>query len=234
MSDIVGTVVGLWRYPVKSMLGEQVDALAFTARGPEDDRRWAMQGPDGRLGSGKSGRRFVHMDGLLRLRASVERGVPVVTLPSGAVVRGGGVDFDAAVGAAVGMPVTLVEEAEVPHVDDAPVHLVTTSSLEAWAAAAGADAVDALRARPNLVIATDDRGRPEDAWEGHTLAVGGVRLRVTKRTERCVMVTAEQAGLAHDTRLLRALIPADRCVGVYADVAAEGRITTGDEVHLLD
>jgi len=230
----VGTVVQLWRYPVKSMLGERVDTLAFTARGPEDDRRWAMRGPDGRLGSGKSGRRFVHMDGLLRLRASVDGGVPVVTLPSGDVVRGGGAALAEAVGEAVGMAVTLVEEGEVPHVDDAPVHLVTTSSLAAWAAAADADAVDALRARPNLVVATDDPGRPEDAWAGRTLAVGAVRLHVTKRTERCVMVTAEQDGLARDTRLLRALTPTDRCVGAYADVAAEGRIAAGDEVHLVD
>ena len=38
----VGTVVQLWRYPVKSMTGERMDSAAFTWRGIPGDRGWAV------------------------------------------------------------------------------------------------------------------------------------------------------------------------------------------------
>jgi uncharacterized protein YcbX len=38
----IGTVTGLWRYPVKSMAGERVDSVALTARGIPGDRGWAI------------------------------------------------------------------------------------------------------------------------------------------------------------------------------------------------
>lgn len=245
MSDVVGTVMELWRYPVKSMLGERVPSLDIDARGATGDRMWAVQAPDGRLGSGKTTRRFRRMDGLLALHAAVEDGVAVVTLASGARWRVDDPGIHAAVGAELGREVTVAREAAVSHLDDGPVHLVTRASLAAWAAAAdgataAADeaaaevgAVDVRRARPNLVVAVDGAGRVEDTWVGGTLAVGGARLRVTHRTERCVMVTAEQPGLPRAGRLLRALTPEDRCVGVYAAVVTPGRIAAGDAVRLL-
>lgn len=233
MSDVVGTVVELWRHPVKSMLGERVTALELNARGAVGDRVWAVRAPDGRLGSGKTSRRFLRMDGLLRMRAGIDAGEPVVTLASGDRFRGDDPRLVEAIGAVVGLPVALVTEDGVPHVDDAPVHVMTTSSLAAWAASAGMDRVDPRRARPNLVVAVDAPGRVEDGWCGRTLALAGVRLRITERTERCVMVTAEQDGLDHDSRLLRTLAPHDRCVGVYAEVLEGGCVTEGDDVRLV-
>jgi uncharacterized protein len=37
-----GSVVGLWRYPVKSMMGEELNAAEFTGRGVLGDRRFAV------------------------------------------------------------------------------------------------------------------------------------------------------------------------------------------------
>lgn len=39
----VGIVKALWRYPVKSMLGEQLDELHITSRGVDGDRAWALR-----------------------------------------------------------------------------------------------------------------------------------------------------------------------------------------------
>ena len=36
-----GSVVGLWRYPVKSMMGEELNAAEVTDRGLVGDRRFA-------------------------------------------------------------------------------------------------------------------------------------------------------------------------------------------------
>lgn len=234
MPEVVGTVAELWRHPVKSMLGERLPALAFDARGAVGDRSWAVRAPDGRLGSGKTGRRFLRMDGLLQMRASLHGAVPVVTLPGGAAWQVDDPAVHDALETALGLPVTLVAEGDVAHQDGAGVHLVTTSSLRWLAAAVGASAVDVRRARPNLVIALPGPGRVEDGWEGRTLAIGPVRLQVTQRTERCVMVTADQEGLDHDPALLRALAPHELCLGVYAEVLDGGSVTEGDEVRLLD
>lgn len=72
----VGTVVleQAWRYPVKSMGGEQVDASWADAGGLLGDRVWAVQDSDGKLGSGKNTRRFRRMDGLLELSARYPAG----------------------------------------------------------------------------------------------------------------------------------------------------------------
>jgi uncharacterized protein len=51
---LVGRVAELWRYPVKSMLGEQRDQLPITPRGALGDRAWALREPTtGRIGSVK-------------------------------------------------------------------------------------------------------------------------------------------------------------------------------------
>ena len=44
----IGTVKALWRYPVKSMLGEQLDELHITPRGVVGDRAWALRDLDNR------------------------------------------------------------------------------------------------------------------------------------------------------------------------------------------
>lgn len=42
IQSIVGSVVSLWRYPVKSMLGEELNATEVTERGLFGDRAYAL------------------------------------------------------------------------------------------------------------------------------------------------------------------------------------------------
>ncbi len=42
MTERVGTIAGLWRYPVKSMRGERLEFAAITRRGILGDRGWAV------------------------------------------------------------------------------------------------------------------------------------------------------------------------------------------------
>jgi uncharacterized protein len=62
MTEILGSIERLWRYPVKSMLGEQCDTLAINHRGVEGDRLFAIQNLQGKFGSGKNTRRFRHKE----------------------------------------------------------------------------------------------------------------------------------------------------------------------------
>ena len=43
MTDLVGTVKELWRYPVKSMVGESITSTSLTAQGVTGDRQWAVR-----------------------------------------------------------------------------------------------------------------------------------------------------------------------------------------------
>lgn len=52
--EAIGTVVALWRYPVKSMMGEELNAADLTELGVHGDRADALLGtgrPAGRPGS---------------------------------------------------------------------------------------------------------------------------------------------------------------------------------------
>jgi MOSC domain-containing protein len=50
----VGTIAELWRYPVKSMLGERVSELLVTSGGAVGDRAWALrEATSGRIASAK-------------------------------------------------------------------------------------------------------------------------------------------------------------------------------------
>ncbi len=80
---MVATVVELWRYPVKSLLGEAMDEVEVEERGVVGNRLYAVTDRQGKLGSGKMSRRFRRLDGLFELRARLAGEQPLVTLPDG-------------------------------------------------------------------------------------------------------------------------------------------------------
>jgi hypothetical protein len=222
----------LHRYPVKSLLGERLDAVEVDARGLVGDRAWAVVHPDGKLGSGKSSRRFRRTPGLLALAARSGPGAPVVGFPDGTWL-GPSPELDAALGAHLGLDVALRPEEGAPFFDDGPVHLVTTASLAALAGELGHD-VPAGRFRANLVLDGVDGAFAEDAWVGRELAVGGVRLQVADRMPRCVMVSMEQGEVPGDRTVLPGVTRLNEgTFGVWATVARPGRLAVGDPVALV-
>ena len=69
---LIGRVSALWRYPVKSMLGETTTYLDIDRRGVVADRQFAIRNANGKFGSGKSTRRFRRIDGLLGFTATYD------------------------------------------------------------------------------------------------------------------------------------------------------------------
>src|SRR5262249_55602277 len=58
-ASVVGRIVGLWRYPVKSMMGEELNAAAVTGRGLLGDRAFALVDAEtGKVASAKNPRRW--------------------------------------------------------------------------------------------------------------------------------------------------------------------------------
>lgn len=230
-----GVVSRVHRYPVKSLRGERLDASAVQRHGLAGDRLWAVRTPEGRLGSGKSTRRFRRIDGLLAYTARDHGDVTTIVFPDGTRHVAGDPATDAALSERLGQPVRLQREGDVAHKDDAPVHLVTTGSLRWLRRHLPEAAVDERRFRPNLVVETAETGRVEQAWIGARLTIGDAVLLVTHGTERCVMVNAAQGDLPEDRTVLRALARfADLHLGVYADVVTPGTVARGDPVTVHD
>lgn len=239
----VGTVCELWRYPVKSMLGEKRRVLNVDERGVVGDRFWAVYDGDGKLGSGKNTRRFRRMDGLFRFAAAYpdgETATPSVRPPNGDIHSCDSPEAQQALREILGLPVRLKREGATPHLDSSPIHLVTTAALARMRNLLPDVSIDERRFRPNLVIAVDSEGdgpaedHIEDTWIGRELVIGDARLAVVERTERCVMVNNSQGDLEHDSRLLKAVTRDNElCLGVYAEVRTPGVIGHGAPVEIV-
>lgn len=90
---VLGSIVSLWRYPVKSMLGEELNAADVTKRGLLGDRAYALvDSSDGKVASAKNPRKWPQLfDCRAALAEAPSTGVKVppvrITLPVGTVVN---------------------------------------------------------------------------------------------------------------------------------------------------
>jgi len=233
---VVGRVVSLVVFPVKSTAGQAVTTTALTERGVLHDREWAAYTADGGIASGKTSRRFRKVEGLMEWRSTLPAepgGAPFVQAPDGVTYRADDPAASRALTGAFGVPLELRRESTVPHHDDCPVHMVATSSLREVERLVGGE-VAARRTRANIVLETEGEGFVEDAWEGADLLIGQATLRLGPGMPRCVMVDQPQAGVRADAPVLTALGQAhDVLLGLQAEVLRAGVIAVGDEARLV-
>lgn len=227
-------IAQLWHYPVKAMLGERRPSLRLDSRGVTGDRGLALRTADGGLGSLKHARRHRRIDGLFDFHARERDGTVEIRFPDGRWWRADEPGLDAALSATLGQPLALCAEAEVRHLDDSPLHILTTAALDHLQSLLPDLHIDARRFRPNLVLAGAGAGFAEFDWIGRTLRIGEqVRLKISKTTERCRMTTLAQDELPDEPRILRGVARhAGLQFGVYAEVLATGTIHEGDAVAI--
>jgi MOSC domain-containing protein len=109
----VGSVVSLWRYPVKSMLGEELNATEVTKGGLVGDRAYALvDSSDGKVASAKNPRKWPQLfDFRAALAHAPRAGVKVppvcITLPDGTIVDSGQADVHQTLSKALNRAVTL-------------------------------------------------------------------------------------------------------------------------------
>lgn len=113
----LGSLVSLWRYPVKSMMGEELNAADVTDRGLLGDRVYALRDPsNGKVVSAKNPRKWPN---LFDFRAAFaesprvgEKMPPVrVTLPNGGIVSSEQREFNNVLTNALGREVTFATAA---------------------------------------------------------------------------------------------------------------------------
>jgi uncharacterized protein YcbX len=276
---MLGTVTTLRRYPVKSMLGEDLQAGDVSRAGLAGDRRLAVVSRrTGKIASAKYPRLWRDMLTLSAEAVDGHEAAALITLPDGETVRSTdegiddilsglldepvtltatpppGASLDRAVpeavlrdGIAAPVPATLIEiGAAAPpgtFVDFAPLHLITTATLDRIAELSPSGHADLERYRPNVVIGTGGRGFAENDWLGRELRIGAdLVLRVVALTPRCAIPALAHGHLPRDTEALRVVARSNRvsplpdadpepCAGVYAEVLQPGGISTGDPVR---
>ena len=230
----VGRVVGLWRYPVKSMRGEALAEAEVSWHGFAGDRRWAFI-RDGVVQSGFPWLTLRERGDLNHYRPSFvdparpDKSPTVVCAPSGVMLD----VADPALAAELGAGVRVIKQ-DRGVFDTFPLSLITTQTIARLGEMVGAS-LEVERFRPNILVeAADDAPFAEDAWVGRVLRIGGLRLRVDKRDGRCAVITIDPATTERNPAILRA-VAQDRqgCLGVYGTTVAPGRIAVGDPV-LID
>lgn len=231
----------LWRYPVKSLGGERVEAAEIGARSVAGDRHWALL--DVEAGTVLTARRCPPL--LFASAGSGGRGV-TISLDDGSALGD-----DAALSAWLGRPVRLIEarpgerstyETVVDFEHEATsdwvswqgpegsfhdstrtqVSLLSAGALGPW---------DVRRFRANVVL---DAGADAESLVGSRIRIGTAELDVVKQIDRCVVTTRPQPGLDRDLDVLRT-INRDRGTffGVGAMVVTPGRVAEGDPVEVV-
>jgi uncharacterized protein len=231
---IVGRVAELWRYPVKSMAGERLDAADVSWHGLAGDRRWAFV----REGVERSGFPWLTIrerSDLGRFRpsfvdpAAPDRSATVVSTPDGERFD----VTDPVLATRLGSGARVFKQ-DRGVFDASPLSLITTQTVQSLAATVGRD-LEIARFRPNVVIeAAAGTAFAEDGWISATLQMGGVRMRVDRRDGRCVVVNVDPRTAERDPRVLKTIV-AERegYAGVYATTVEPGRVAIGDPVILL-
>jgi hypothetical protein len=229
---VVGRVVALRRYPVKSMAAEELDEVEVSWHGLAGDRRWAFI-RDGQVHSG-----FPWLT--IRQRPELAHYRPRLTDPerpnaSAVLVRtpsGGELSVaDPALAAELGGCVRVIKQ-DRGVFDTFPLSLLTTQTVAGLGRLTGVE-LTACRFRPNLLVDAAGSDFPEDGWVGRVLRIGGLRMRVDARDMRCVVITIDPVTLRRDPAILRAVArERDARLGVYGTIVAPGRVALGDPVEL--
>src|SRR6478752_1777575 len=184
-------VAELWRYPVKSMRGEQLDSVTVELDGLEGDRLVHARESSGRVVTSR------YRPGLLGLNGTLgPDGEPLIDgerWTSPAVL--------AKVRAVTAPDVELIRFHGIDHGQRYDV-LPLTVLTDGMARAVG---VDHRRFRPNILIAGVEE-LAESRWPGSYLKIGDVLIGVRKRRSRCVMTTFDPDTLEQDPSVLKRVV----------------------------
>jgi len=227
-----GRVVGLWRYPVKSMAAEALHEVDVGWNGLAGDRRWAFV----RAGVAQSGFPWLTLrqrNDLNHYRPSfVEPARPdksrtVVLTPSGSTFD----VADPALAAELDPNEVRIIRQDRGIFDTFPLSVITTQTVDRLGEMVGAR-LDVRRFRPNILVdAAAEAPFAEDRWVGCVVRIGGMRMRIDRRDGRCVVITIDPVTSERNPGILRT-VARDRqgCLGVYGTTVNPGRVAIDDPV----
>jgi uncharacterized protein len=178
----------IWRYPVKSMAGEQLQSARLTPSGIEGDRVVQVQNGAGRTVTART------HPGLLGFLATLnESGQPAV---DGRPWTDLSVLTD--VRRVVGPGARLVRDDSLGRFDVLPLLVATDGAIAEFGR-------DRRRLRPNIIVG-GVTGLEEREWEGARLLIGDVVINIQDLRSRCVMTTFDPDTLAQNKTVLMDIV----------------------------
>jgi uncharacterized protein YcbX len=236
-----GTVLSLHRWPVKSLAGEDVDALRVDGRGAGGDRAQALLAIVG----GRRQRLTVRqVPRMLGWRAGYPDApgaeldpdappLPLLIAPDGREFAWDDPALPGALRDDLGRPVDLCRDlALMPDLQDSLLVTVEASRV-ALENELGRE-IDLRRFRPNLHLRLDAPAFAEQRWEGRRLLVGDAELELLHPCERCAIPTRDPETHEKWPELLRHLAREHETLfGINARAVAPATVRLGDPVELL-
>jgi len=236
----IGQVEAIFRYPVKSMGGEPLQAANLGWHGLDGDRRLAFRRIDDR--SGFPWLSASQLPGLLlfapqRREDGAQGDLPThIRTPDGEDLPVFGEDLAAEVGRRYGAPVQMMQ---LKHgvFDEASISVIAFDTVREIARLAGRSP-DVRRFRPNVVVRLLRPGPfLEDEWLGGVLSFGegddAPAITVTMRDVRCSMVNLDPDSASPAPEMLKAVVRTHQnTAGIYGTVTRIGRLAVGQTIFL--
>jgi len=260
----IGTVESLWRYPVKSMRGEELDEMFAGFSGVYGDRLFAFRSSASPKGfpylTGREQRemlryrpRFRQPDKAARpINQTEAESLPPGVTPVYADARDLMVDVETPAGEALAIDdPTLIDmlregidekhqltllRSDRAMTDCRPMSLFAVQSARKLGEETGTN-VDKRRFRANVYLdLTSSDGFAEDEFVGRSVRIGPkVVISILERDPRCMMIVLDPDTGEKAPALLKKVAQAHGgMAGVYGAVLVEGMLRKGDSVELLD
>ena len=204
-------IAELWRYPVKSMAGERLTRAEITLDGIAGDRA-ALVVRDGRIVTSRTHPR------LLWHHATLDR---IDGEPWDSELVAQWIREDA------GPNARLVRYDGPERFDILPLLVATDGAIAPLGE-------DSRRLRPNIIIGGVD-GLAERSWEGKSLHVGDVVIRIRDLRQRCVMTTYDPDTQKQDIGVLKKIVREfDGAIALNCSVEVGGVIEIGHTAEISD
>ena len=209
-------VAELWRYPVKSLAGEPLEATELTVMGIPGDRVVQVWDDRDMVLTARTHPRLLGLRATLGSdREPLVNGLPWTAPEVADAIRG-----------AAGPSARLVRDDGSERFDVLPLLVATDGVI-------GHLGVDRRRFRPNILIEGVE-GLAERAWPSRRLRIGEAVIGVKTHRGRCVMTTYDPDTLEQDPSVLRRVVrELGGRLGLDCYVIQGGRLAVGDRVDLL-
>lgn len=246
----------IWRYPVKSMLGEQLEQAKVGPGGIRGDRRWAVV--DKQSGVSLSAKRYAD---LLACRAWTSDDGVMIGMPGGREYPAGSDEVAQALSDLLGRQVTTRSAETIEKIqhefptavtegegepflyqakteaffDCATLQLLTSATLFELQRLLPASKIHPARFRPNFLVATEETGFVENNWVNKDVVLGSLKCHIYDDTRRCIMVALGQSDLPRDTDVIRTILKSNEGrAGVALETLDFSVVRCGAKVEVLD
>jgi len=259
--SIIGKVDSLWRYPVKSMRGEELDEAFAGYSGIYGDRLFAFRSSANHKGfpyfTARDQRRLLQYRPRFRYPDKAARPINLIEAESRnanpllANLAELIVDVETPDGKTLAIDdpalieivrtdidqkhhVTLMQSQRAM-TDCRPVSIFSLQSAQQLAEETGAP-VDKRRFRANVYVdLTSANGFAENEFVGRSVRIGSkVVITVLERDSRCMIITLDPNTGEQTPAILKKVAQAhDGMAGVYGAVLVEGMVQKGDPVEVI-